>query len=112
MHLDFGLAQILELDEDNVSDAQVKAASFADPYVLLVKDDQSISVLAADESGDLEELQQGSTMKEGKWSSGSLYDDANDILQLEFSEEDEASNILLFMLTSNGGLQVCHPYVC
>ena len=80
--------------------------------MLLIKDDQSISVLAADESGDLEELQQGPTMKEGKWSSGSLYDDANDILQLEFGEEEEASNVLLFMLTSYGGLQVCYLHVC
>ena len=82
------------------------AASFADPYVLLVKDDQSISILAADESGDLEELQQGEKIKNEKWNSGSLYDDANDALRLEFSEDEEASNVLLFLLTSHGGLQV------
>ena len=82
------------------------ATSFADPYVLLIKDDQSISVLAADESGDLEELQQGDKVKHEKWTSGSLYDDANDALRLEFSEDEEASNVLLFLVTSNGGLQV------
>ena len=82
------------------------AASFADPYVLLVKDDQSMSILAADESGDLEELQQGEKIKNEKWNSGSLYDDANDALRLEFSEDEEASNVLLFLLTSHGGLQV------
>ena len=105
---DFGLAQILELDEDGTSEANVVSADFADPYVLLVKDDQTIKLLSADESGDLEEIEQGDQPKASKWTSGSLYDDSNDLFRLEFGEDEEASNILLFLLTAGGGLHVSY----
>ena len=40
--------------------------------------------------------------------SGSLYEDPNDALRLEFPEDsdDEASNVLMFLLSTAGGLQV------
>ena len=67
-------------------------------------------VLREDENGDLEEVTKGRALKEGKWLSGSLYEDPNDVLRLEFPEEseDEAGNILLFLLSAVGGLQVRH----
>ena len=95
-------------DEDSESGPKVVNASFADPYVLLVRDDSSAVVLTADESGDLDEVSQSEAFKTGKWLSGSLYEDSSDVLRLEYPEEseDEASNVLMFLLNAKGGLQV------
>ncbi|KAK3177207.1 hypothetical protein OEA41_008536 [Lepraria neglecta] len=107
---DLSLAQIFPLtdDESDAEPAKVISASFADPYLLLTRDDSSAMVLREDENGDLEEVTKGRALKEGKWLSGSLYEDPNDVLRLEFPEEseDEAGNILLFLLSAVGGLQI------
>lgn len=86
----------------------VVSASFADPYVLLLKEDSTIMVLKADEKGDLEEIESGKTFSRSKWLSGSLYEDSNDFLRLESGNEDddESGNVLMFLLGTGGGLQV------
>ena len=107
---DLGLAQIYPLtDEESDTEPKVISASFADPYTLLVRDDSSAVVLTGDENGDLDEVSQSEAFKAGKWLSGSLYEDSNDILRLEYPEEseDEAGNVLMFLLNAKGGLQVC-----
>ena len=65
-------------------------------------------VLKADETCDLEEIDRGDSVVGTKWLSGSLYEDSNDVLRLESGEEDdeEAGNVLMFLLTAAGGLQV------
>ena len=106
---DLGLAQIYPLtDEESDTGPKVTSASFADPYVLLIRDNFSAVVLTADENGDLDEVSQSEAFKAGAWLSGSLYEDSNDFLRLEFPEEseDEAGNVLMFLLTAKGGLQV------
>ena len=107
---DLGLAQIYPLtDEESDTEPKVISASFADPYTLLVRDDSSAVVLTGDENGDLDEVSQSEAFRAGKWLSGSLYEDSNDILRLEYPEEseDEAGNVLMFLLNAKGGLQVC-----
>ena len=66
-------------------------------------------VLTADESGDLDEVQRGEAMRTVKWQSGSLYEDSNDILRLDYGDdsENEEGNVLMFLLSVAGGLQVC-----
>lgn len=95
---------------DDVTGAEPKvfSATFADPYVLLVRDDMRIVVLKADESGDLDEIEQETASRERKWLSGSLYEDSNDVLRLESDDdnEDEAGNVLMFLLNIQGGLEV------
>lgn len=93
---------------------KVFSATFADPYVLLLRDDLSIMVLKADESGDLDEIEQGKASREPKWLSGSLYEDSNDVLRLESDDdnEDEAGNVLMFLLNSQGGLEVGSNPTC
>ena len=88
---------------------KVSSASFADPYVLLVKDDQSLTILTVDESGDLDEVEQSGEFNGARWLSGSLYEDSSDVLRLDYGSEDEeeASNVLMFLLSASGGLQVC-----
>ena len=106
---DLGLAQIYPLtDEESDTGPTVISASFADPYVLLIRDDFSAVILTADENGDLDEVSQSQAFKAGKWQSGSLYEDSNDILRLEYPDEseDEAGNVLIFLLNAKGGLQV------
>ena len=58
-----------------------------------------------DERGEIDEATRDVA---GQWSSGSLYEDSNDILRLEFPEdsEDEAGNVLMFLLSTAGGLKV------
>lgn len=116
---DLGLAQIYPLtDEESDTGPKVISATFADPYVLLIRDDSSAVVLTADENGDLDEVSQSEAFKAGKWLSGSLYEDSNDVLRLEYPEEgeDEAGNVLMFLLNARGGLQVrqmlpsCHSF--
>lgn len=100
------------LDETADADTEPKAvrASFADPYILLLRDDSSVMVLGADESGDLDEIERGETLQENKWLSGSLYDDANDTFCLEAQddEDEEAGNVLMFLLSEAGSLNVSH----
>lgn len=88
--------------------AKIIHASFADPYVLLVRDDESIMILRADEGGELEELEQGPSLKRKGFRHGCLYDDSSDVFRLEteVDDEDDAGNVLMFLLTVGGGLQV------
>ncbi|KAL8931936.1 MAG: hypothetical protein Q9216_007019, partial [Gyalolechia sp. 2 TL-2023] len=104
---DFGLAQIFPIsDEGTETDPKIISASFADPCILLVMDDGNIMVLRADESGDLDEVEQGDSLKTKSIKSGSLYEDSNDVFRLESDEEIEEvwGNILMFLLTVEGGL--------
>ena len=95
-------------EESDAEPAKVVSASFADPYVLLIRDDFSAVLLTGDESGDLDEVPRGEAFRKGKWLSGSLFEDSNDVLRLEYPEDsdDEAGNVLLFLLSAIGGLQV------
>lgn len=105
----FGLAQIFPMADDTTgAEPKVTFADFSDPYVLLIRDDSSVMVLRADESGDLDEVEQGEAVREDQWVSGSLYEDSNDVLRLETGDdnEDEAGNVLMFLLSGGGGLQV------
>ncbi|KAL9591984.1 MAG: hypothetical protein Q9179_007176, partial [Wetmoreana sp. 5 TL-2023] len=106
---DFSLAQIFPMaDEATGAEPRIVSASFADPFVLLIRDDQSILVLRADEGGDLDEVEQGALVKTKRFRSGSLYEDSKDVFRLESEPEieDDAGNILMFLLTVEGGLQV------
>ena len=95
-------------DEATGAEPKVISASFADPYVLLIRDDESVMVLRADENGDLEEIEQGEGIRRKGFTSGSLYEDSNDVFRLEAGEdmEDDVGNVLMFLLTIGSGLQV------
>ena len=95
-------------DDDADEGPKVVHAFFADPYILVGRDDKSIRLLRADESGDLDEVEQGKSMKEGQWTSGCMYEDLNDALRLEYpeDEDEDVGNVLLFLLNATGGLHV------
>ena len=96
------------IDDATGAEPKVISATFSDPYVLLIRDDFSVMILRADESGDLDEVERREAIAETKWLSGSLYEDSNDVLRLESEDdsEDEAGNVLLLLLSSVDGLQV------
>lgn len=95
-------------DDTTGAEPKVYSAAFADPYVLLIRDDSSLMILKAEESGDLEEIDRGGVLLENRWLSGSLYEDSNDTLRLETEDDsdDEAGNVLMFLLNDEGGLEV------
>lgn len=87
----------------------VSAASFVDPFILLTMDNCTVSIASLDESGDLELLEQGERLLGCQWLSGSLYEDTNDVFRLQYDdddEEEEVGNVLMFLLSTTGGLHV------
>lgn len=98
-------------DDATGAEPQVISAQFSDPYVLLIRNDQSLMVLRVEENGDLDEVERRGGVLENKWVSGSLYEDSNDVLRLEESagsddSDEDVGNVLLFLLSNGGGLQV------
>lgn len=94
----FGLSQIHPIvDEDMGAVAKVVNASFADPYVLVVRDDSTIVLLQADMSGDLEECELNGSLLESKWLSGCLYTQENGVF---------GNGTKLFLLGADGGLYI------
>lgn len=109
---DFGLAQIFPMT-DELTDAEPKiiSTSFADPYMLVVRDDSSIMVLEADDSGDLDEVERGDILLATKWLSGSLYKDSSgffDVLR-NGPARTGIPVVLLFLICAKGTLQVRQP---
>ncbi|KAL8634970.1 MAG: hypothetical protein Q9228_007492, partial [Teloschistes exilis] len=109
----FGLAQIFPLaDEATGAEPNIVGASFADPYLLLNRDDEKITLLRVDESGDLDEVEQDPSLQGKTFRSGSLYDDIKGVFRLESELEtgDDTGTVLMFLLTVEGGLQIfCLP---
>ena len=89
-------------------DTSIAAASFADPFVLLIKENGRIAVLRVDDSGDFEEITISESLFSQEWKSGSLYDDVNDTFRLTNTqiEDEDSTSVLLFLLSNDGGLQV------
>ncbi len=95
-------------DDLTGAEPKIVSTSFADPYVLVVRDDSSVMVLEADDSGDLDEVERGDILLATKWLSGSLYKDSSgffDILQ-KGPARAETTSVFLFLLGANGNLQV------
>lgn len=96
-------------EEATPEDPKVIGASFAEPYLLLLQDDSKLTLLKSDDSGELEEIEQGDTLSSGEWLSVSLFDDSNDVFRLSLDDDgpdDEDSSVLMFLLSTDGGLQV------
>lgn len=96
------------LDEDTGLDPRVISASIADPYLLLIRDDTSISVWEMDKSNDLGDLDRDDPALSGNsWLSGCLYHDQDGV----FSERTEkgaksSGDIIMFLLSALGALYV------
>lgn len=107
--LDLGLAQIYPVwDEDTSEERMAVSTSLADPYLAILRDDSTLLLLQADDSGDLDELPINETITSIKWFSCCLYRDTNKVFSFSESTPDGSneSDILLFLLSSDGKLFV------
>ena len=107
--IDLGLAQIYPVwDEDTSDERMAVSASFADPYLAILRDDSTLLLLQADDSGDLDEVPIDEPISSTKWLSCSLYHDKNKAFSFIEPNPESSSQIdvLLFMLSSDGKLFV------
>lgn len=75
--------------------SKVKSASFADPYLLILRDDGSALILEADANGDIDELEQSEAFTSLKWKSGCIY-----------KSHEKNKKIILNLLAETGTIKV------
>ncbi|KAI9785827.1 MAG: mRNA cleavage and polyadenylation factor subunit [Peltula sp. TS41687] len=106
--VDLALAQIHPLiDESTGAEPKILHISFTDPYLLLIKDDQTVSVIECHEDGDLEEVDMGETVTGQKWIAGCLYEDHRRLFRCLPKTDriaDKERNVLMFLISSQGSL--------
>lgn len=117
-----GLSQIIPmLDEVTGAEPRVLSASFADPYLLLIRDDSSIFLIVAkvdrnNAEYELEELEKDDEiLSSTKWLTGCLYTDTDGVFA-DYSKESNGKggekpgeSILMFLLGGDGALYVSQP---
>ena len=106
---DFGLSQIFPiLDEEENQTARAVRASFVEPFIILLKDDSSLTLLKADSKGELEECDLPEPLNSNAFSSAWLYLDRQDFFQASRFQKAKSSgqNILLLLLTKDGVLSL------
>ena len=107
MILDFRLAQIWPIvDEETNADAKAISASFADPYVLVLKDDYCILLLKTDKTGELDEVDLGTELRDGKHISACLYSDQQGTFTKQNPPMATATNCIIALLSSAGALSI------
>lgn len=103
--LDLGLAQIYPVwDEDDGDERIAVSASFADPYLLILRDDSSVLLLHSEESGDLDEISVPETVSSLSWLCGCLYTDKHHF----FHEDNPKDTTYMFLLNRECRLFVSH----
>lgn len=109
---DLGLAQIYPLwDEDTSDERTAVSTSFADPYLAIIRDDSSLLLLQADESGDIDEVSLSEGVTAQKWLSCCLYQDNTSIFSAgPASEKPIQGGLCLFLLSSDYKLSVSWRY--
>jgi len=106
--LDLGLAQILPMyDEDTGAEPKIVSASFADPFLLLFRDDSSIYVAQCDDDNELEELErEDDKLLATKWLTGCLYTDSTGVFKTPKKGRKPGENVMMFLLSAGGALHV------
>ena len=110
---DLGLAQIYPLwDEDTSDERTAVSASFADPYLAIIRDDSSLLLLQADVSGDIDEVDVSEDIAAHKWLSCCLYRDRTGIFSTgPHAEKPTQEDLCLFLLSSDCKLFVSWQFV-
>ncbi|KAF4160597.1 hypothetical protein CNMCM6936_002869 [Aspergillus lentulus] len=99
---DLDLAQIYPVwDEDTSDERMAVSASLADPYIAILRDDSTLMLLQADDSGDLDEVELNDSARAGKWLSCCLYWDKAEIFSSTrpTSKQDTHCELFLFLLS-------------
>ena len=112
MFIDLGLAQILPMyDDDTGAEPKIVSASFADPYLLLIRDDSSIFVAQCDDDNELEEIErEDDALLSTKWLTGCLYDDTTGAFAPMQNDKGITAkgNVMMFLLSAGGALHVSY----
>jgi cleavage and polyadenylation specificity factor subunit 1 len=108
---DFGLAHIEPIvDEDSGSEARIATAHIMDPYIAIVKDDNTALLLKADKKGELEEIELPEFPEGMKFMSASIFaDDTNFFDTKRFYTKGTGptgSSQLLTLLTDDGSIRL------
>ncbi|KAJ8175064.1 hypothetical protein LV164_008670 [Aspergillus fumigatus] len=107
--IDLGLAQIYPVwDEDTSDERMAVSASLADPYIAILRDDSTLMLLQADDSGDLDEVELNEAARAGKWRSCCLYWDKAEFFSSTgpASKQGTRCELFLFLLSID-----CRLYV-
>lgn len=83
------------------------SASFADPYLAIIRDDSSLLLLQVDDSGDIDEVDVSEDTASRKWLSCCLYRDKARVFSRSGPPEGD---LCLFLLSSDCKLFVSLPY--
>ena len=94
-------------DEDTSDERTAVSVSFADPYLAILRDDSTLLLLQADDSGDVDETALNEEVTSNKWISCCLYHDSSGIFNLTDRNNDPQSGTLLFLLSTDSKLFVC-----
>lgn len=96
-------------DDDTGAEPKIVSASFADPFLLLVRDDASIFVAQCDDSNELEEVErEDDSLLTTKWLTGCLYTDTTHAFTTVQSDRGSkhGENVMMFLLSAGGALHV------
>lgn len=89
------------VDEATDTEMKILHSSFADPYLLIIRDDLSVAIFKTEKNGDIEEMDKEDTLAATKWISGCLYKPAN-----------SKSGVAAYLLSAVGGLYVRLRFRC
>ncbi|KAE8350582.1 protein cft1 [Aspergillus coremiiformis] len=101
---DLGLSQIYPVwDEDTSEERVAIRTSLADPYLAILRDDSTLLLLQADDSGDLDEIELNEQMATTKWTSCCLYFDKIGVFSStsEISDELTQRNMVIFLMSQD-----------
>jgi cleavage and polyadenylation specificity factor subunit 1 len=101
----FGLSQIFPVvDEEEGQLARAAKAGFAEPYLALVKDDGTMTMLKADKAGELDEVGLPTAVKDKTILSVSLYQDTGDFFQTSrlYGGAATSAGPILALMASDG----------
>lgn len=96
-------------DDDTGAEPTIVSASFADPFLLLLRDDSSIFVAHCDDNNELEEIErEDDILLSTKWLSGCLYADSVGAFANVQSDKGRKPGevIMMFLLSAGGALYV------
>jgi cleavage and polyadenylation specificity factor subunit 1 len=92
--IELGMEQIISMEDEETGDElNIINASFADPYLLIQREDSSVKIYKATGEGEVEDVE-ASGLSSTKWLSASLFQSSS------FTE------VFAFLLTPEGGLRV------
>lgn len=97
-------------DDDTGAEPSIISASFADPFLLLLRDDSSIFVAQCDDNNELEEVEkEDEALSSTQWITGCLYSDSTGIFAIDKEQKPPGENCFMFLLSAAGALHVSFP---